>query len=518
MKVLLLEHPRGRSACHFNTIANTPLSSSLLSGYIASQLNSHGIEAELLDSASAADDFSATIASVAGSHYDMLGVHLIYSWEHTPAVFAMLAAVAAQREVPMIAYGFYPTFAGEYLMAAHRCIDGIIRGEPEMTFLDLCTSGDPGSVSGLMWRRGEECVVNPPRAAISDLDSLPFPRRTRTGLARCGGTILGSRGCYGNCTFCHINAFYGGNPSWRGRSPANIHAEVQTLLPLLSARYLYFVDANFFGPGEAGPKRAEAIAECLEDEAGLSFGLECRANDVRERSLARMVRAGLRDVFLGIESASPCCLDRINKRTTVQENREAVALLRRYGIEPHVGFIMFEPDSTMEDVRANFSFLQSNNLLERLTASVDLLYHQGIALMGTRLYARLRDEGRLHAHPEGPYHGGYRFRDEKVQICADIVSAICGHLLQLMDAPASPLYWQQLYAREDGRPSSGAAAEINRWLVSRFEEMLQRLEGDGSLSARAQQDRFIEGSLSYIDQVLSHMTQAPPESAADIHD
>jgi hypothetical protein len=231
-----------------------------------------------------------------------------------------------------------------------------------------------------------------------------------------------------------------------------------------------------------------------------------------------MARAGLRDVFLGIESGSPCCLARIAKMTTVEQNRDAIALLRRHGIEPHIGFIMFEPDSAMADVRSNFSFLQSNDLLARLTASVDLLYHQGVALMGTRLYARLRDEGRLHAHPEGPYHGSYRFRDEKVQICADIVSAICGHLLQLMDTPASPLYWQHLYAREDGRPSSGAAAEINRWLVSRFEEMLQRLEGDGSLSARAQQDRFIEGSLSYIDQVLSHMTQAPPESAADIHD
>jgi hypothetical protein len=518
MKVLLLEHPRGRSAGHFNTIANTPLSSSLLSGYIASQLQSHGIEAELHDGTSGTDDFSATVAAVAGSHYDMLGVHLIYSWEHTPAVFKMLAAIAAQRDVPIIAYGFYPTFAGAYLMNTHQCIDGIIRGEPEMTFGELCTSGDPGRVRGLLWRRGKECAVNPPRAAISDLDSLPFPRRTRTGLARCGGTILGSRGCYGNCTFCHINDFYAGTPLWRGRSPDNVYAEVQELLPLLSAKYLYFVDANFFGPGESGQKRAEAIAECLEGEAGLSFGLECRANDLRERSLARMARAGLRDVFLGIESGSPCCLARIHKRTTVEQNRDAVALLRRHGIEPHIGFIMFEPDSAMTDVRSNFSFLQSHNLLGRLTASVDLLYHQAVALMGTRLYARLRDEGRLHAHPEGPYHGSYRFRDEKVQICADIVSAICGHLLQLMDTPESPLYWQQLYVREDGRPSSGAAAEINRWLVSRFEEVLQRLEGDGSLSARAQQHRFIEESLSNIDQLLSGVTQAGQESAAKNHD
>ena len=49
MRVLLLEHPRGRSAIHFNDIANTPLSSCLISGYIASLLQANDIETEILD-------------------------------------------------------------------------------------------------------------------------------------------------------------------------------------------------------------------------------------------------------------------------------------------------------------------------------------------------------------------------------------------------------------------------------------------------------------------------------------
>jgi hypothetical protein len=234
-----------------------------------------------------------------------------------------------------------------------------------------------------------------------------------------------------------------------------VYAEVTTLLPRLDEKYLYFVDANFFGPGEAGQRRAEAIAECLEGEAGLAFGLECRANDVHERSLARLVRAGLRDVFLGIESGSQCCLDRIMKGTTVEQNVSAIALLRRHGIEPHMGFIMFEPDSGIADLRSNLSFLRSHNLLGRLTASVDLLHHTGIALMGTPMYARLRDAGRLFPPPEGRYHGNYRYKDEKVRICSRIFAAVCGKLLKLMDMPDSPIYWRRLYARESGQPSTG---------------------------------------------------------------
>jgi len=330
-----------------------------------------------------------------------------------------------------------------------------------------------------------------------------IPRRTRAGLARSGGTVLGSRGCYGSCSFCPINDFYGANPLWRGRSPENIHAEVTTLLPALAGKYIYFVDANFFGPGEAGQERAEAIAACLEGEAGLSFGLECRVNDMRERSLRRLAGAGLRDVFLGIESGSQDCLDRMNKRTTVEQNIAAVALLRSNGIEPHVGFIMFEPDSTIADLRENVSFLRSHGLLGRLTATVDLLYHPGIALMGTGMYERLRTEDRLNALPEGPYHGSYTFRNEKVQACADIFGAVCRHLLKRMEKPDSPIYWQNLYAREAGHPASGAAEELNRWLVSLFEEVLQRLEKESSLCNYGQQDRFIRESLSYIDRVLS---------------
>lgn len=471
-------------------------------------LRNSGVGVELHDGTSCRDDFSETVASVAGRRCDLLGVHLVYSWEHTPAVFDMLAEIAAQRDVPMIAYGFFPTCAGDYLMRTCPSISGIIRGEPEMTFLDLCSNGDPGSVRGLMWRRDETCVVNPRREVIPDLDMLPFPQRTRTGLERSGGIILGSRGCYGNCSFCSINDFYGGSPLWRGRSTENVYAEVTTLLPRLDEKYIYFVDANFFGLGEAGQRRAEAIAECLEGEAGLAFGLECRANDVREQSLVRLVRAGLRDVFLGIESGSQCCLDRIMKGTTVEQNVSAIALLRRHGIEPHVGFIMFEPDSGIADLRSNLSFLRSHNLLGRLTASVDLLHHTGIALMGTPMYARLRDAGRLFPPPEGRYHGNYRYKDEKVRVCSRIFAAVCGNLLKLMDMPDSPIYWRRLYARESGQPSTGVAGELNRWLIDLFEEVLQRLEREGSLSGCERQDRFIHDALSSIDRILSDADQS----------
>jgi len=53
----------------------------------------------------------------------------------------MLAEIAARANVPVIAYGFYPTFAAEHLMRAYPFIEAVIRGEPEMTFLISVRAG-----------------------------------------------------------------------------------------------------------------------------------------------------------------------------------------------------------------------------------------------------------------------------------------------------------------------------------------------------------------------------------------
>jgi hypothetical protein len=37
---------------------------------------------------------------------------------------------------------------------------------------------DPGSVAGLIWRRGEKIVRNSPRVLLADLDQYPYPDRT----------------------------------------------------------------------------------------------------------------------------------------------------------------------------------------------------------------------------------------------------------------------------------------------------------------------------------------------------
>lgn len=49
MKILLLEHPRTVSPERCNDIANTPLSSCMLSGYAAGMLKSEGHDVQIIE-------------------------------------------------------------------------------------------------------------------------------------------------------------------------------------------------------------------------------------------------------------------------------------------------------------------------------------------------------------------------------------------------------------------------------------------------------------------------------------
>ena len=140
MKALLLEHPRGRSKSHFNDIANTPLSSCLISGYLASLLQANGIETEIIDAYLCQYSIEQMEKEIMGKECDVLGVHLVYSWEHTHAVLRTIDEMGSKIGVPIVAYGFYPTFAYDSIMNSHRSIDYAIVGEPELAFFEFCST------------------------------------------------------------------------------------------------------------------------------------------------------------------------------------------------------------------------------------------------------------------------------------------------------------------------------------------------------------------------------------------
>jgi MoaA/NifB/PqqE/SkfB family radical SAM enzyme len=500
-KILLLDHPRPSSAAHFNDVANTPLSSGLMSGYIASLLAERGFSVSLHEAFPGSQAFADCAAELELLEFSVLGVNAVYLWEKTEYLFLFLKNCKARRPgVSVILYGFFPTFSFREILSQYPFIDCIILGEPEETFADIAArlqqdgNIDFAKILGLAFRENGKVTTSGERALIEPLDRLPFPERSEQFLKTVGGNILASRGCYAQCSFCYINYFYGNGCRWRGRSPDNVAQEIDELYPRLPEPFIYFVDANFFGHGSEGRKRAFEIVERIRQWDGLTFGIECRSNDLDKELVERMAQAGLQQVFLGIESASKASLARMKKGVRLDMQAAAVKMLQAHGVEINLGFIMFEPDTALEDVRANFDFLKANGLLDGLSRTVNVLYHREIALQGTERFKLLQAENRLQKIDPLGYEGSYCFLQEPVQFLADLMDSVCRAVLKKMDISSSPIFW--------GRESSAAALRLNAYLVYFFEEALRKLELKELLLTREERMRWEERALAVVDGLI----------------
>lgn len=546
MQVILLEHPRPKDLERFQDVVNAPLSACLTTGYIASVLRANNIQVEIIDANLYGWPVEKTIAELCKRPFDLLGVHTVYFWNDTKSVFDMLLRLWEHGiKAHINLYGYYPSFAYERILLEYPFIDSVTIGEPEFTFLELAQKIMAGlknphyDTSGITYCINNTKVIkNTPRQLIKDIDEMPFPLRNGTYTPEFGTDkartnkpvlersegfvnttrpnpqstigkgihtyILGSRGCYGNCTFCYINPFYGENPLWRGRSAENIFDEIYQLHERQKINYFYFADANFFGPGEYGKERAKKLSELLiknclksssERNESIGFGIECRANDVDEKTFSSLVHAGLKHVFLGIESGSQTSLNRFKKGVTVEANKRAIQTVRSFGIEPSVGFIMFEPYSTIADIRANFDFLKEMRLLSMPSVTAHLLYHKESLFKGTPDFPCHPHKGVWTKNQSFTgYEAAYTFKDERVAKLSNLSTHICQKALSRIRNVECGVQGSSLRSGEHYSTfQTPQSAFENQALIDSFEQGLRDLETCGEPSPLPSIHAYEEG-------------------------
>jgi hypothetical protein len=483
MKVLLIEHPRAFNPQRCNDIANTPLSSCLLSGYAAATLASDGHRVEIVEGYLENLSYETIKQRISAAKPDLLGVHMIYQWQTDMSLFGLIEEVKREEWTGHItAYGFYPNFYFEEILRTCSAIDSIILGEPEPVFAELADALDGharfSGIPGLAVLDKQGNIKCSRRKPVEDLDAVPFPVRTEAMLRLPEVNLQGSRGCYGQCTFCCINPFYADGSRWRCRSPENIVAEIDTIVAQHGAKDFYFTDPNFFGPGRQGQKRAMSLASLLSSR-DIHFGIEARVNDIHDETIEALADAGLRHMLIGLESGNDVSLRRLNKMTSVALNERAIGILRRHSIEPNIGFIMFEPYSSLEDIRTNLSFLQRNNLLNNLPVTANVLYHHQIVLRGSPAFQTLRTQGLLDLSPAEAYEGAVTFIDARVASLAGLMRQITNSLFLRLRA---------IWGGKEPEPAgvAGKYAEVNNLLVELFEYQLRNLEIGRSLTSEEQ--------------------------------
>jgi radical SAM superfamily enzyme YgiQ (UPF0313 family) len=204
-----------------------------------------------------------------------------------------------------------------------------------------------------------------------------------------------SRGCPFDCEFCDIVVMNGRVP--RTKDPAQVIAELEALRTRGWRDMVFIVDDNFIG----NRKRTRALLEAIiawrrATGTGIGFLTEASVNLADDAVLLeRMVEAGFKKVFVGIETPVPEALAECNKRQNVKRDLAAtVHMLQAAGLEVMGGFIVGFDSDTRDIFRRQFEFIQRSGVV---TAMVGLLN----ALPQTALYRRLAAEGRILAETLG---------------------------------------------------------------------------------------------------------------------
>lgn len=287
--------------------------------------------------------------------------------------------------------GHYPTFAYEKILKTEEHVDSIIRFEGEAGLAALISAVKSGSdwrkIEGLAYKENGKIIENEIPKLVKDLDKLTFPARDHLKLALETNptiTVSASRGCWCKCKFCTVTAFYGipEGKRWRGRSPRNIVDEIENVTRKYDCDSITFIDDNYIGPGTLGIKHAQAIAEeIMKRDLKISYSIECRSDAIEEELFSFLKKSGLKCVFMGVESGLDKRLKMLGKKSTREINDRAIRILKSLDITVVPGFLLYDPDITLDEVIKEFEYLKSYDVFEFPTLIRKLELRQGMELM-----------------------------------------------------------------------------------------------------------------------------------------
>jgi anaerobic magnesium-protoporphyrin IX monomethyl ester cyclase len=312
----------------------------------------------------------------------------------------------------IIAGGHFAAFNCQQLLKDFQALDSVALGEGEDILCALADSLDKLSqVPGLCYRQNSgSVVINPSTGNPDNLDALFVPKRAtfHEYFGKPIASILSSRGCWRNCAFCSINAWYksGGGKKFRIRSLENLVAEMKELYFRYGIRIFNFQDDNFFLPNpEDALHRFEALRALLQKEGveGIAIAIKARPDSITKESIQVLDDLGLFRVFLGVENASENGLRKLNRKCTPDQILNALQILNDFDVHIAYNLLMFEPDTVLDDILINLRFIERH---------VDNPFNfcRAEAYAGTGLETKLVAEGRL----LGNYFGfDYRLKDPR---------------------------------------------------------------------------------------------------------
>jgi anaerobic magnesium-protoporphyrin IX monomethyl ester cyclase len=360
MDLLLIDPPRvywgfGGGLGYFSP----PVGLVTLAGYLEEQ----GVHVEILDCNAAGVGWETLADEICGRRPRCVGVSGSMTCYVPDAFRCLEIAKQVDPGIYTVAGGLQFTLAPDACFERCESLDVIVRGDGEHTCLELWEELGQETprldgVAGLSFRRNGRIVHNADRPPIADLDELPFPAWHMLPMAeyrlpvvpsRWGkyAIVVTTRGCPFNCRFCSPKA---GQAPYREMSAGRVLEMLEELYTVHGTRVFWFSDLSF----NVNSERTEQILDGIIDRGWkVHIALDGTRTDLILRDqhlLPKMKRAGVFLVCLGVESYTERDLTYYDKGTNLQKAEQAVALVRKHGINTWCFFMTGSPLHDEQDI------------------------------------------------------------------------------------------------------------------------------------------------------------------------
>jgi len=280
-------------------------------------------------------------------------------------MFILAKRIKTQNSrVKTVLGGFGPSLEPEKCLKK-PFVDHVVVGEGEQAFLDI-----------LNGTRSK--VVNKP--PIEDIDSIPFPDREAVDLERYIAlakkeegrrvtSVLASRGCPFNCTFCvegEFGTIWGEilltdqGIIWKSKRKFRIRSPRCVIEEMHQVQRRYDIEFFKFSDTELNASRRLIMDLCKEmvsQKWDTPWGANFRVDKMDEEVCGWLAKANCTEAWFGVESGSPDILHHIKKEISVEMIKKAFAITKRYGILRRAYFILGTPPESLGTIKQTESLI-----------------------------------------------------------------------------------------------------------------------------------------------------------------
>ena len=286
-----------------------------------------------------------------------------------------------------------------------RNVDIVVIGEGEYTMLDIVRFFEGtkkiDDIQGIAHRRDNKVVLNSPRPFTKNLDELPYPayhlvdmeqyldpkRIEYRSFQNRAVSMVTSRGCPFNCSFCSVHLHMG--KTFRAHSVDYVVDHIEYLVNKYRVKTIYFEDDNL----TFNIQRFEAICDTII-ERDIKFQWETpngvRADYLTLDLLKKMKKTGCQSVFVGVESGDQHVLDNIiGKSLRLKNVIKFAEMCKKIGLRTGAFYIIGFPGETKETMMNTVDFALM--LKRKYDVGMHLLF--ATPSYGTRLYEECKQNG-----------------------------------------------------------------------------------------------------------------------------